>query len=77
MYTDFLVADTDIVIIAVTTVDVALLDAVSTAQSIATTTAGEKVTELASAALVKFRGGRGTKDHRDGKDESESLLEHD
>lgn len=71
-----MVADADFVFIAVTTVFVSLLTAVSTAQGITTTTSGKKVTKLARATLVKDRSGRGTEGHGDDKDESEGLLEH-
>lgn len=74
LHTKFLVADADLLLVAVATMLVTLLDAVSTAQGISTTI--PKTTKLARATLVKSRAGRGSDDHGEDKEESDNLVDH-
>lgn len=70
----FLVADADLLLVAVATMLVTLLDAVSTAQGITTTT--PETTKLAGATLVKSRASRSSNDHGKDKEECNNLVDH-
>ena len=74
MRTSCLVTDAHLLLVAVATVLVALLDAVSAAQSISSTI--KETTELAGAALVKGRASRSSDDHGEDKEKSEDLVNH-